>query len=152
MVSGRGKPEGMKIAASKGSTPWAGILRAARPCRRGVSGTVSLTARSKGSQAFGQGSRGRKPLGRTTSGGESRDSKGRLWSPFSAEHRLRCITALFVSFSLRPALWPWRSQTVSGKLGLLALFIPTNVAIVKLVFHFATHSRTLTDKCWKLAA
>ena len=70
----------------------------------------------KGGTPLCPGSGGGQPLGRTTSGGESRDSKGRLWSPFSAEHRLRCITALFVSFSLRPVLWPSRSQTDFGRL------------------------------------
>ena len=60
----------------------------------------------KGGTPLCPGSGGGQPLGRTTSGGESRDSKGRLWSPFSAEHRLRCITALFVPF--RSVLWRGR--------------------------------------------
>lgn len=79
----------------------------------GSKGRRPLVRVPQGRNAFVSGVRGGQPLGRTTSGGESRDSKGRLWSPFSAEHRLRCITALFVPISLRPEWWPSRGLTGS---------------------------------------
>lgn len=75
--------------------PWAGILRAARPCQCGVSGGMPLTACSKGSPAFGRGSRGGQPLGRTTSGGEAGILRDGFGVPSARSHRLRCITALF---------------------------------------------------------
>jgi hypothetical protein len=51
-----------------------------------------------------------------TSPTEQTIGKGRLWSPFSAEHRSRCITALFVPFSLRLLSWPSRGLTGSDSL------------------------------------
>src|ERR1700722_2837519 len=75
------------MAGSKGGSPWAGIQRAARP--------------------FVGVLRGGKPLPGGRRPDEAGFQKGRLGSPFSAEHRLRCITAqpFHGFFLLRPLSW-----------------------------------------------
>ena len=78
----------------------------------------------KGGTPLCPGSGGRQPLGRTASGGESRDSKGRRLSPFSAEHRLRCITALFVAF--RSVLWRGRRGSKQAEAFLLFSVVDSN--------------------------
>jgi len=60
------------------------VVKGGTPLKCGVSGTMSLTARSKGSPAIGRSSRGRQSLGRTTSGGESGVPRGRIWRPLGA--------------------------------------------------------------------
>jgi hypothetical protein len=77
---------------------WARVPGTARLWFAGSKGRCPLVRVPQGRNALCPGSGGGKPLGRTTSGGESRDSKGRLWSPFSAERCLQRITALLVVF------------------------------------------------------